>query len=140
MLINNKSLNKTINKLNLTDEEKQNISEIPSIKEKVEQLSSYKEPTNVFKNKVANFLGDSQTEANSHKTKTYHDWVKEILGLSAVNNYGLSGSTIAKKDSSDTTAMCVRYANMDNSADLICVMGGVNDKWLNSKMGKLWEY
>ena len=54
----------------LTDEEKQNISEIPLIKEKVEQLNSYKESTNIFKDKVANFLGDSQTEVNYHKTKT----------------------------------------------------------------------
>ena len=123
----------------LTDEEKQNISEIPSIKEKVEQLSSYKEPTNIFKDKIANFLGDSQTEANGHKTKIYHDWVKEILGLATVNNYGIGGTTIAKKNTSDNTAMCVRYANMDNNADLICVMGGVNDRWFNSQLGKFGD-
>ena len=90
---------------------------------------------NAFKNKVANFLGDSQTEANVFKTKPYYDWVKEILGLSKVNNYGVSGSTIAKNNASDNRAMCVRYANMDNNADLICVMGGVNDRWHNSQMG-----
>ena len=123
----------------LTDEEKQNLSEIPSLKEKVEQLNSYKEPTNIFKNKVANFLGDSQTEKNSHKTKIYHDWVKEILGLSAVNNYGISGTTIAKKNTSDNTAMCIRYANMNNDADLICVMGGVNDRWFNCQLGNFGD-
>ena len=94
---------------------------------------------NTFQNKIANFLGDSQTEANQHKTKIYHDWVKEILGLSKVNNYGISGTTIAKKSTSDTTAMCVRYANMDNNADLICVMGGVNDRWFNSQLGKFGD-
>ena len=97
------------------------------------------EPNNIFKDKVANFLGDSQTEVNSHKTKTYHDWVKEILGLSRVNNYGSSGTTIAKKNTSDNTAMCVRYANMDNNADLICVMGGVNDRWFNCQMGSFGD-
>lgn len=122
----------------LTDEEKQNISEIPSIKQKVEQLI-LSEPTNIFKDKVANFLGDSQTEVNSHKTKIYHDWVKEILGLSKVNNYGISGTTIAKKNASDNTAMCVRYANMDNNADLICVMGGVNDRWFNCQLGNFGD-
>ena len=90
---------------------------------------------NEFYGKVANFLGDSQTEVNSHKAKIYHDWVKEYLGLSKVNNYGISSTTIAKKSSTDASAMCVRYANMDNTADLVCVMGGVNDVWFNSQMG-----
>ena len=94
---------------------------------------------NVFKNKIANFLGDSQTEVNNHKNKIYCDWVKEILGLSKVNNYGISGTTIAKKNTSDNTAMCVRYANMDSNADLICVMGGVNDRWFNCQMGSFGD-
>lgn len=94
---------------------------------------------NIFKNKIANFLGDSQTEVNNHKNKIYHDWVKEILGLSVVNNYGISGTTIAKKNASDNTAMCVRYANMDNNADLICVMGGVNDRWFNCQLGNFGD-
>lgn len=94
---------------------------------------------NIFKNKIANFLGDSQTEVNYHKNKIYCDWVKEILGLSVVNNYGISGTTIAKKNASDNTAMCVRYANMDNNADLICVMGGVNDRWFNCQLGNFGD-
>ena len=93
---------------------------------------------NIFKGKVANFLGDSQTEVNYHKTKIYHDWVKEILGLSKVNNYGISGSTIAK-GADDNKAMCTRYANMDNNADLICVMGGVNDRWFNCQLGNFGD-
>ena len=94
---------------------------------------------NIFKNKVANFLGDSQTEVNYHKNKIYYEWVKEILGLSVVNNYGIGGTTIAKKNASDNTAMCVRYANMDNNADLICVMGGVNDRWFNCQLGNFGD-
>ena len=94
---------------------------------------------NIFKNKIANFLGDSQTEVNYHKNKIYCDWVKEILGLSKANNYGISGTTIAKKNASDNTAMCVRYANMDENADLICVMGGVNDRWFNCQMGSFGD-
>ena len=94
---------------------------------------------NAFKNKIANFLGDSQTEVNNHKNKIYYDWVKEILGLSKANNYGISGTTIAKKNASDNTAMCVRYANMDSNADLICVMGGVNDRWFNCQLGNFGD-
>jgi lysophospholipase L1-like esterase len=121
----------------LTDEEKQNLAEIPTIKTKVEQLAFH--AANAFQGKIANFLGDSQTEANGHKTKIYHDWVKEILGLSKVNNYGISGTTITKKNASDNTAMCVRYANMDSNADLICVMGGVNDRWFNCQLGNFGD-
>ena len=102
-------------------------------------LPTSSESSSEWSGKVANFLGDSQTEANKHKTKIYHDWVKEILGLSKVNNYGVSGTSIAKKKVADTTAMCVRYANMDNSADLICVMGGVNDRWFNCQMGNFGD-
>ena len=94
---------------------------------------------NIFKNKIANFLGDSQTEVNNHKNKIYYDWVKEILGLSKANNYGIGGTTIAKKNASDNTAMCVRYANMDSNADLICVMGGVNDRWFNCQLGNFGD-
>ena len=94
---------------------------------------------NIFKNKIANFLGDSQTEVNNHKNKIYCDWVKEILGLSKANNYGISGTTIAKKNASDNTAMCIRYTNMDNNADLICVMGGVNDRWFNCQLGNFGD-
>ena len=95
--------------------------------------------SNIFKNKIANFLGDSQTEVNYHKNKIYYDWVKEILGLSKTNNYGIGGTTIAKKNASDNTAMCVRYANMDSNADLICVMGGVNDRWFNCQLGNFGD-
>ena len=102
-------------------------------------LPTSSESSSEWSGKVANFLGDSQTEKNQHKTKIYHDWVKEILGLSKVNNYGISGATIAKKSSNDRIAMCLRYTNMDDNADLICVMGGVNDRWFNCQMGSFGD-
>lgn len=91
-----------------------------------------------FKGKICNVLGDSQTEANEHKTKIYHDWLKELLGLAAVNNYGISGSTIAKKSATDTAAISEQYKNMPD-ADLIIVMGGVNDVWFSSAMGTIGD-
>lgn len=94
---------------------------------------------NYFQGKVYNALGDSLTEENVHKSKIYHDWVRELLNIATVNNYGLSGSTIAKKSESDTTAMCVRYADMDDEADLITVMGGVNDIWFNTPLGTIGD-
>lgn len=94
-------------------------------------------PTNPYFGKKAVFLGDSQTEQNLHKSKIYINWVQEILGLSEVKNYGASGTCIAKKNETDNTSMCVRYANMDSDAELIVVMGGVNDVWFNSQLGQL---
>ena len=78
-----------------------------------------------YKGKILNALGDSQTEVNYHKTKTYHDWLKELLGLSAVNNYGISGSTIGYNAARHP--MVTRYQNMSNDADFVIVMGGIND-------------
>ena len=140
--------------LNVNIEEKvnyflENSEKIQNMQEKLDQLSNGGGSTgggstggmliSPFKNKIANFLGDSQTEVNSNKNKIYYEWVKEILGLSKVNNYGIGGTTIAKKSVSDDTAMCVRYANMDNNAELICVMGGVNDRWFNNQLGNFGD-
>ena len=118
------AINENANKISILDGKIQNLNNNSNTNNNVLE--------NEFYGKVANFLGDSQTEVNNHKTKTYHDWVMEYLGLSKVNNYGKSGSTIARKD---ITSMCVRYVDMDNTAELICVMGGVNDVWKNSPMG-----
>ena len=96
-------------------------------------------PKNPYFGKKAVFLGDSQTEQNSHKSKIYINWAQEILGLSEVKNYGVSGTCIAKKNETDNTSMCVRYANMDSDAGLIVVMGGVNDVWFNSQLGQLGD-
>lgn len=96
-------------------------------------------PTNPYFGKKAVFLGDSQTEQNYHKSKIYINWAQEILGLSEVKNYGVSGTCIAKKNETDDTSMCVRYANMDSDAGLIVVMGGVNDVWFNSQLGELGD-
>lgn len=78
-----------------------------------------------YKGKILNVLGDSQTEANYHKTKIYHDWLKELLGFATVNNYGISGSTIGYNASRNP--MVTRYTKMSNDADFVIVMGGIND-------------
>lgn len=84
----------------------------------IEQITNYR-------GKILNVLGDSQTEVNSHKTKIYHDWLKELLEFATVNNYGISGSTIGYNASRHP--MVTRYNNMSNDADFIIVMGGIND-------------
>ena len=95
--------------------------------------------SSVFENqwvgKIWNVLGDSITEVNYHTSKQYHQFAKDILGISKINNYGISGTTIARKNSSDNTAMVERYKNMDNNADLITVAGGINDLGFHIPMG-----
>ena len=86
--------------------------------------------------KIANFLGDSQTETNVHKTKTYCEWVKEILGLSKINVDGISGTCITTGSKNDhKSAISGRYVNMSNNADLIVIQGGVNDEIFNKELG-----
>ena len=87
-----------------------------------------------LKGKVINFLGDSITEGvgvNDIKNR-YDNRLKEILGLEKVNNYGIGGTRIAHQSNpSDNPrfdmCFCSRAYDMDKSADVIVVYGGVND-------------
>ena len=77
----------------------------------------------------ANFLGDSITAGvgvTSTATDRYDNVLKTMLGLGTVRNYGISGNKIAE-GAAETNGMSSRYSNMDNSADLIFVLGGTND-------------
>lgn len=56
---------------------------------------------------------------------SYANLTADALGMSFVNA-GLSGNTVALATGGGTP-MCERYANLDNDADLITVMGGTND-------------
>ncbi len=69
--------------------------------------------------KKAVFLGDSQTASNWCKNKIWWEWVKEELNLGTCVNYGVGGSTIVNMSS--------RYTSMPNDADIVFVMGGIND-------------
>lgn len=98
---------------------------------------------NYFINKKYNALGDSITVGFIGQTdKTFMDrpyptCIKDILGFSIVRNYGDSGTCIAQGYGvKPTLGMCVRYVNMDNDADIITVLGGVNDRDSNVPMGE----
>lgn len=115
-------------------------NQINELKQQIEQLknnSSGNSSINKFTGKVANFLGDSQTDsAGNYKTKPYYEWLKDILGLSKVNVYGVSGTTIMPV-SGKTKSFCDRYVNMDSNADLIVVWGGVNDHHYQQVLGTI---
>ena len=82
-----------------------------------------------FANKKIACIGDSITYGVGSDTNT--SWVKYIGDILKANslNYGISGSTIAYH--ATRNPMCNRYTSMDQNADVITVLGGVND-WANS--------
>lgn len=93
--------------------------------------------TNRFFGKVANFLGDSQTDdAGNYKSVFFYDWLKDILGLSATNNYGYSGTTIMPIEGQNRSFL-ERYTSMSNDADLIVVWGGTNDYQYGHALGEV---
>ena len=82
-----------------------------------------------------NFLGDSITEgvgvADIAECR-YDNRLKKMCQLSATNNYGIGGTRLAhqihasEKPRHDL-CFCGRAYNMDTSADMVVVYGGVND-------------
>lgn len=88
-----------------------------------------------LKGKIINFLGDSITYGHGLENRAFRfsDILKERYNLKASNNYGISGTRIARKINpnpdccEDSLDFCSRFAEMDESADIIIVLGGVND-------------
>ena len=124
----------------LTDEERQNLSEIPQLKNTVEehtqiinilQGNGSTGVVNEWSGKKASFLGDSIT-FGINTTKTYHQYLKEIMGFSVCNNYGIDGSTITDK----SNGICTRYNNVASDSDIIFIFGGTNDFFHNKQLGE----
>ena len=82
-----------------------------------------------------NFLGDSITEGvgvTDVAGYRYDNYVAKLLGLSAVNNYGASGTRLAHQTRPSglpkyELCFCGRAYYMDQTADMVVVYGGVND-------------
>ncbi|KMT62085.1 SGNH/GDSL hydrolase family protein [Paenilisteria newyorkensis] len=79
-----------------------------------------------------NVIGDSLTaKDNTYATKRYFDFIQENLHIKKINNYGISASTVG----SVSSPISVRYASMENDADLITVFAGLNDYGKNEDLG-----
>lgn len=74
-----------------------------------------------WESKIWNSLGNSITARN-----WYQPLVCKETGLINVN-YGVNGTTVARKNETDTTSFSVRYKDMQNDADLITVWLPIND-------------
>lgn len=74
--------------------------------------------------KRINWIGDSIVAGSN-----FDEVVCSALGLVKANEYGINGSTIALKANGedDRNALCIRYANMSDDADIIAVSCGTND-------------
>lgn len=74
--------------------------------------------------KKINWIGDSIVDGPD-----FDEQVCSALGLVKDSEYGINGSTIAlKADGTDTRhALCIRYADMTDDADIIAVSCGTND-------------
>lgn len=99
--------------------------------------------------KTSGFLGDSITygaytpvgtsgvNPTERAEKRYCEIAGEKLGFT-VNNYGISGTSISRTSTvKPTQAMSIRYTEMIDDLDLICVMGGCNDYLTNVPIGTI---
>lgn len=82
-----------------------------------------------------NFLGDSITEGTGvtdRENCRYDNRLAKLCGLAAHNNYGIGGTRLAhqihpsEKPRYDL-CFCGRAYDMDTTADMVIVYGGVND-------------
>ena len=89
----------------------------------------------ILKGATVNFLGDSITQgvgASSLETRFTDVFAREF-GLKTVNNYGISGTRIARQRHPETDSplydqdFCRRFSEMDPNADAVVVFGGTND-------------
>ena len=81
--------------------------------------------------KVASFLGDSITYG-AKTTKIYHQYLKELVGFSTCNNYGVDGASVTNHYS----GICTRYNNVASNSDIIFIFGGTNDFYYNEPLGE----
>jgi len=89
---------------------------------------------NILKGKKLNYLGDSITYGGAYTPfTTYLTNVYDCIA----RNYGIAGSTI--QYDADRNPMSVRYADMDDDAEIVACMGGTNDYWNNLPLGQMGD-
>ena len=82
-------------------------------------------------------LGDSLFYGN--KLGNEATWINKLGAKHhmTVYNHGINGNTVAVQDNeTKVPPMCVRYADMEDGADYVVVLGGANDKRLDVPIGK----
>lgn len=80
-----------------------------------------------------NFLGDSITYGvgASDDAHRFSDLLKSKMGFAVMRNYGISGTLITQQVGKDD-AFVDRYSDMSGDADLVVVLGGINDYYVGT--------
>lgn len=91
----------------------------------------------VLRGKTLVALGDSLIYGN--KLGNEATWVNKLgkkYGMT-VYNHGINGNPVAvqRKEARKEKPMCERYADMEEDADYVVVLGGANDKRLDVPIG-----
>lgn len=93
--------------------------------------------TDIFEGKTIVALGDSLF----YGSKDCHGgtWLEMLAEKHHMTlfNYGVNGNTVAVQSAEEQKhpAMCVRYADMQDGADYVVILGGANDKRLSVPLG-----
>lgn len=75
-------------------------------------------------------FGDSITENNVRSNANYHDYIRSETGIITINN-ALGGSGYKSRDDNNNAfyQLAIKSVSTWQDADVITVMGGVNDMW-----------
>lgn len=75
-------------------------------------------------------FGDSITQKNFRSNVTYHDYIRAETGIVTINE-GVGGSGYKNRDDNNNAfyQIALKTASEWSDADVITVMGGVNDMW-----------
>lgn len=94
---------------------------------------------NTYKGKRLIILSDDQSMTNTHKTKIWWEWVRDILGFTTVTNESTASSSLSKINANDTNSMTVRWEKFNNvdkaTVGAVIVMGGAYDLLHNVPLG-----
>lgn len=93
--------------------------------------------TDIFEGKTIVALGDSLFYGNKDcHGSTWLELLAEKHHMT-LYNHGMNGNTVAVQSAEEQKkpAMCIRYADMEDGADYVVILGGANDKRLNVPLG-----
>lgn len=87
-------------------------------------------PLTTLSDKKWALFGDSITENNNRSNANYHDYIRAETGIVTINN-GIGGSGYKNRDDNNNAFYQIALKTIESweNADVITVMGGVNDHW-----------
>ena len=93
-------------------------------------------PFSTLAKKKWSIFGDSLTENNFRSSTNYHDYVRAETGIITQNN-GVGGSGYKSRQDTNNAFYQIAIKNKDlwKDADVITVLGGVNDMWTHIPSG-----